>query len=303
MLFHSDHTLHHGHGDFLTEVLLHGLTETLKLIPFLFLTYLLMEFLEHKASDKLSGFIKKSGKLGPALGGALGAIPQCGFSSVAANLYAGRVITLGTLVAVFLSTSDEMLPILISGSFSPKTIIGIILYKSLSAILVGFIIDIAMRLMKRDNEDIEIDGLCEEEGCHCEDGIFKSALIHTAKISLFILVITLAINTAIFFIGEENIAAIMHDAPIISHLLAALVGLIPNCAASVALTTFFAEGIITVGTMLSGLFAGAGVGLLILFKVNKNLVRNLTVLGILVLSGVTLGFITDVSGFGAFLLS
>lgn len=310
-LIHSSHAGHSGiseffseHlggvGAFIEEVIFHGLLDTLPLIPFLFLTYLLMEFIEHRSSDKTVGFLKKAGTLGPVIGAGSGMIPQCGFSSVASNLYCTKIITMGTLVAVFLSTSDEMLPLLISNSsIGAKKIIFILIYKFTVAIMVGFAIDIALRFIRREEEKIDIDELCENDNCHCERGIFYSALHHTVKITLFILICTLAINTAIFFIGNENIAKIMYDKPVISHVIAAVFGLIPNCSASVALTEFYTSGFITLGTMLSGLFSGSGAGLLVLLKVNKHRRANLCIIGILVLSGIVFGLLADIIGFDA----
>ena len=278
---------------FLDEVLLHGLLDTLKLLPFLFLTYLLMEFIEHKATDKAERFMKKAGPVAPLIGGALGAVPQCGFSAAASNLFAGRVITVGTLVAVFLSTSDEMLPILISGKISAIGIAVILLYKAAVGIAVGFGADFLFRILRREREEINIDEICDNDNCHCERGIFYSALHHTLTISLFVLAVTLLLNTLIFFVGEENLGAIMYDKPIISHLIAAVFGLIPNCAASVVLSTLFADGLITVGTMMAGLFSGAGVGVLVLFRVNKHIKENLAVLLVLIGSGVVFGILAD----------
>ena len=278
---------------FLDEVLLHGFLDTLKLVPFLFLTYLLMEFIEHKATDKAERFMKKAGPVAPLIGGALGAVPQCGFSAAASNLFAGRVITVGTLVAVFLSTSDEMLPILISGKISALGIAVILIYKALVGIAVGFFADFLFRIFKREREEINIDEICDNDNCHCERGIFYSALHHTLTISLFVLIVTLCLNTLIFFVGEESLGAIMYDKPIISHLIAAVFGLIPNCAASVVLSTLFADGLITAGTMMAGLFSGAGVGVLVLFRVNKHIKENLTVLGILVGAGIVFGILAD----------
>ena len=287
----------HAEGDVLhgalEEIFLHGVLDTLKLIPFLFLTYLLMEFIEHRASAKAERFMNRAGKLAPIVGGLLGAVPQCGFSTAASNLYTGRVITLGTLVAVFLSTSDEMLPILISGNVPIGSVLVILAYKAAVGIAVGFAIDLVLRLMRRGRENINIDELCENDNCHCERGIIYSAVHHTLTISLFVLVITLAINALVFFVGADNLGAIMYDRPVIGHLIAAVFGLIPNCAASVALTELATEGLITVGTMMAGLFSGAGVGLLVLFRVNKHLKENLAVLGILVLVGTVFGLVFD----------
>ncbi len=275
------------------EIFLHGLLDTLKIIPFLFLTYLLMEFIEHKAGEKAEGFMKRAGVFAPVVGGALGAVPQCGFSAAAANLFAGRIITVGTIVAVFLSTSDEMLPILISGNVPAGTVALVMLYKTLVGIMVGLAVDLVLKLMRREPEKINIDAICDEDNCHCERGVWYSALHHTVTISIFVLIVTFAINALVFFVGEENLGAIMYNKPFVSHLIAAVFGLIPNCAASVALTTLCTEGLITAGTMMSGLFSGAGVGLLVLFKVNKKLKENLAIVGILLAVGVIFGLIGD----------
>ena len=310
-LLHASHSGHSGiseflskHlgriGEFLEEVVWHGILDTLPLIPFLFLTYLLMEFIEHSSSEKTVGFLKKAGPFGPLFGASCGIIPQCGFSSVASNLYCTKIITMGTLIAVFLSTSDEMLPLLISSSeIGASKIIFILLYKFISALTVGFIIDAVIRLMRKDRGEIDIDELCENDNCHCERGICYSALHHTAKITLFIFICTIVINAAVFFIGNDNIAKIMYDKPVISHVIAALFGLIPNCSASVALTEFYTTGFITLGTMLSGLFAGSGAGLLVLLKVNKHKRENICIIVILVLSGIFFGLLADIANFNS----
>lgn len=291
-----------GLSAFLEEVLLHGLLDTLKLIPFLLLTYLLMEFIEHKASGKTLGFIRRAGPLGPLPAALVGAIPQCGFSAAAANLYTGRVITLGSLVAVFLSTSDEMLPILLSGGFPAGDILIILAYKIVVAIAAGFAIDGVLRLLGRGKEDINIDELCDADDCHCERGILHSALHHTLTTGLFILLVTLLINAVIFLIGEESLSAIMYGRPVISHAIAAVFGLIPNCAASVTLATLASEGLITAGTMLSGLFSGSGVGILVLFRVNRSVKENLVITAILVAVGFVFGLLADFLPFLANLL-
>lgn len=275
------------------EVFLYGFLDTLKLIPFLFLTYLLMEFIEHKASGQTTAFIKRAGTLGPLPAALVGAIPQCGFSAAAANLYTGRVITVGTLVAVFLSTSDEMLPILLSGGFPITDILIILAYKVAVAIAVGFAVDGILRLFGKTREDINIDELCDRDDCHCERGILHSAIHHTLTTGLFVFLVTIFINAVIFFIGEEALAMIMYNKPFISHAVAAVFGLIPNCAASVTLATFASEGLITVGTMISGLFSGSGVGILVLFKVNKNLKQNVAITALLVITGFVFGLLAD----------
>ncbi len=302
-------TLLHAHKDgysdiwrgIFDEVLWHGLLDTLKILPFLFLTYLLMELIEHKASIKARAFMERSGAAGPAVGGLLGAIPQCGFSAAAANFYTGRVITLGMLISIFLSTSDEMLPIMISGKISAGAIFAILGYKAVVGILVGFAVDIALRLIRGAAEPINIDRICEEDDCHCENGVLLSAIHHTATVGVFVLLITFIINLLVFLVGTEAVAKVMYDKPFVSHLIASVLGLIPNCAISVALTDFCLEGFITVGTMLSGLFSGAGVGILVLFRVNKSYRENFAVVGILVLSGFLFGLLADVLNFSALL--
>ena len=281
----------------LREVVLDALIDTLKIIPFLFLTYLLMEFIEHKASGRTVALLEKSGKAGPAIGGLLGALPQCAFSAVAANLYTGRVISLGTLIAVFLSTSDEMLPIMITTGASWKSIALILGYKLTVGIVVGFLIDIILHLLRRDKKEIDIDEICDNDNCHCERGLLFSALHHTLTISAFILAVTLVINGLVFFVGEEALGSVMSRIPVLSHLIAAIIGLIPGCATSVALTTLGLEGIISGGTMMAGLFSGAGVGVLILVRLNRRLKDNLIIMGLLVGVGFVFGLLFDLFNF------
>lgn len=306
-LLHADHASHSGVfgfladrlgrvGEFIDEVLLHGFIDTLKLTLLLFLTYLLMEFIEHRASDKVKGMMTKAGCLGPVVGGVFGAVPQCGFSAAAANLYTGRVITLGTLIAVFLSTSDEMLPILVAGNMDIGKVMLILLYKCCVGIAVGFGIDLAMRMMRFKREEINIDEICDNDDCHCENGIVRSALHHTLSVSLFIFAVTVLLNTLVFFVGDEALSSSLFSVPVLSHILAALIGLIPNCASSVALTQFAMSGVISTGSMMSGLFAGAGVGILVLLKMNKHHRENAVILTLLVVSGVVFGLLADLVG-------
>ena len=280
-------------GHWAEEIFLHGLIETLKIIPFLFLTYLLMEFIEHRAGEKAEKFMQRAGVFAPVVGGALGAVPQCGFSAAVSNLFAGRIVSMGTVVAVFLSTSDEMIPILVSGRVSVGVVALVVLYKAVVGMSVGLLVDLVIRLVRRNAEPINIDAICDEDNCHCERGIWYSALHHTATISLFVLVITFALNALVFFVGEENLGSILNDKPVISHIVAAVIGLVPNCAASVALTTLCTEGLISAGTMMSGLFSGAGVGLLVLCKVNKKPKENILIIGVVVVAGIIFGLIGD----------
>lgn len=272
--------------------------DAIRLLPFLFLAYLLMEYLEHKTGNKTKEWIKKSGKFGPILGGALGIFPQCGFSVAAANLYAGRVITMGTLVAIFLSTSDEMLPILISRAAPISLIFGILIVKLIIGIIAGIAVDVFnLRFAKKhekteDTEEV-IGHICEKEHCHCEHGIFKSALKHTVNISIFIIIITFAINLLIYFIGEEKIANIISNVPVIGVLISAFFGFIPNCAGSVIITELYLSNLISFGAMIAGLLVGSGIGILILFRTNKHLKENLKITSILFGIGVFSGIIID----------
>lgn len=284
-------------GHFLYEVVLEGLWETLILVPFLFITYLVMELIEHKASDKVRATMTRAGSLGPLVGGVLGAAPQCGFSAAAANLYTGRVITLGTLVAVFLSTSDEMLPILVAGEVDIVNVVSIVVYKIVAAVIAGFAVDLALRLFGRGREEIDIDRMCDEDGCHCEEGVLRSALHHTVSVSLWCLGVILALNAVVFFVGDDLIGGIIVDIPVLSHLICALIGLIPNCAASVALSRLAVDGFITVGEMIAGLSSAAGVGLFVLFKMNKKLSENLMIVALVVIFGVIFGALADLLPF------
>ncbi len=300
-------TLLHAHtegegfsfGAFFEEVFLHGLLDTLKIIPFLFLTYLLMELIEHKASAKFMGFMKRSGPFAPAVSGLLGAVPQCGFSAAVSGFYTGGIVTVGTLIAVFLSTSDEMLPILISGKVRPGAILAILGYKVAVGILVGLAVDLILKLARHKRREISIDDICQDENCNCKNGIFPSALHHTLTIGGFLLAVTVLINALVYFAGSEALAEIFRGKPVITHIIAAAVGLIPNCAISVALTDFCINGYITVGTMLAGLFPGAGVGLLVLFKTNKSIRENAAIAGAIFASGVIFGLLADLIGFSS----
>lgn len=306
-MLHAEHSTHGSvadflsdklgrFGEFLDEVVLHGIIDTLKLVLFLFLTYLLMEFIEHKASERIKQGMTRAGSLGPLIGAIFGAVPQCGFSAAAANLYTGRVISLGTLIAVFLSTSDEMLPILVAGNMKIGTVLLIIVYKCAVGIAMGFTIDLVMKAMKFKKEDINIDEICDNDDCHCENGILRSALHHTLSVSLFILLVTLALNTLLFFVGEDALSGSLLTVPFVSHLLCALVGLIPNCASSVALTRLAMSGVIPTGAMMSGLFSGAGVGLLILYRMNRRPKENIIITALLVGIGIIFGLLADLVG-------
>lgn len=276
------------------DVILDAVIDTVKLIPFLFLTYLAMEYLEHKTGSKAQRLVQRAGRFGPVIGGLLGVVPQCGFSAAASGLYTGRVITLGTLFAIYLSTSDEMLPILISEQ-APIGLIGKILFaKAAIGIFAGMLIDFVLR-KKGVEEHEHIHEICEHDHCHCEEGagVFRSALTHTLQISIFILVVTFGLNLILHFVGEDALANLVLNRRILGPALAGLIGLIPNCAGSVAITQLYLEGAMSIGSAMAGLLTGSGVGLLILFRMNPDKKENLKILALLygigVLAGILIG--------------
>ncbi|MGN0306032.1 MAG: putative manganese transporter [Lachnospiraceae bacterium] len=267
----------------------HSIMDNIGLLPFLFLTYLVMEYVEHKTGNGVERVLKKSGPIGPLVGGLAGMIPQCGMSAAASSLYAGRMITVGTLLAVYLSTSDEMLPIMLSNAVKPITIINILLLKAGIGIAAGFLIDLVLRRGGKQEEKLKIHSICEHEHCGCEGGIVKSALRHTINIFLFILLITAVLNLGLEVLGEDNLFWEVLSQPVIGPILAGALGLIPNCAASIVITEMYLAGTIGFGTMMSGLVVGAGVGIMVLLRVNESKKESLKIIGLLYLIGVVAG--------------
>ena len=310
--------------DLIADIVLDAGKDTLALVPFLFLTYLALEVLEHVAGGRVNNTIRRAGTAGPAVGALLGIFPQCGFSAMAATLYAGRIVTLGTLAAVFLSTSDEMLPIFLAEQVAPMTILKIMGVKLMIGMVMGFVVDAVIRLARHDREKLRIHELCERDHCHCngdcdaceqqpelaydfehdeehehhhEGGsILRSALKHTVQVTVFIFVITLVLDGALELVGEDALGAFLGSNPVLSVLGSALVGLIPNCAASVVIAQLYVEGALGAGAMMAGLLVSAGVGLLVLFRTNRRLRQNLIVLAGLWATGVFWGLI--ISAFG-----
>lgn len=321
------------------HVLEHSISDTLYLIPFLFVTYLAMEWLEHRTAGKTQEAIQRAGAAGPIAGAVLGAVPQCGFSAAAATLYAGRVITLGTVFAVFLSTSDEMLPIFLAEQVPLDTILKILGVKIVIGMVMGFIVDAVLRIAQRDKQNLRIHELCERDQCHCTSdcatcennpelvyghhddcasgcthehhrhdhahdhdhshgwkGILKSALIHTAQVTVFVFVITIVLNGVLEVVGEDALAGFLGANPVLSVLASALVGLVPNCAASVVIAQLYVEGVLGAGAMLGGLLVSAGVGLLVLLRTNRHLKENLAIVGILYATGVAWGLVVNALG-------
>lgn len=272
----------------LTHMLEHAVLDALNTLPFLFLAYLLIEYMEHKASAKLKNGLQKLGPFGPVGGALIGIIPQCGFSVAASNFYAGRIISTGTLLAVFLSTSDEAVPILLSQPEMRCYILPMLGIKLLSAVLFGLLLDAVIRLLPNKREEAPFEELCAE--CDCDHhGVVRSALHHTVHIFLFILLVNLVMELAIHFIGEETISGLLLNGSVLQPFLTALIGLIPNCAASVILTELFAAGSLSFGSCIAGLCAGAGMGVIVLFRTNRRIKENLTVLGVLYAAAVFTG--------------
>lgn len=373
-------------ADVLLDSLADAVVDTLMLVPFLFVTYVLLEWLEHRAGEKSQRAIERAGAAGPVVGALLGAVPQCGFSAAASTLYAGRVITLGTLFAVFLSTSDEMLPIFIAEAVPLSQILGILGTKVVIGIIAGFAVDGVLHLLRHDREPQRIHELCEHDHCHCEkleeaeraegaaaahagttanvavaaatcadarvaagaagggagdarggahgasavagdvrtqahapaaaDGghasgegharvhsgkagvgtILRSAVSHTVQVTLFVFLIVLVLNLVLAAVGEDALAGFLNASPVLAVLASALVGLIPNCAASVAIAQLYVDGLLAPGAMLSGLLSAAGIGLLVLFRTNRSVKRNVQILAALWGIAVVCGLVVEALG-------
>ena len=255
--------------------------DTVTLIPFLFITYLAMEWLEDKTEEQSVAMLSRIKRFSHVLGAGIGLIPQCGFSAGAASLYSGGVITAGTLIAVFLSTSDEMIPIVI-------------------AFVSGIVVDAASHVIRYGfHADKHIHDLCERDHCGCEDeegGIFRSAFVHTLKITGFIFVISLVLSLIMGFAGKETIASMLSAIPLLGTIFTGIIGLIPNCAASVVIAQMYLEGLLTCGQLMSGLLVGAGVGLLVLFRTNTHHRENIAITAVLLGLGICWGVLIDILG-------
>jgi len=271
------------------EVITETITDNLKLLPFLFISFLIIEFFEHKLTAKSKKTIEKADKLGPLAGAILGIFPQCGFSVMATNLYITRIITLGTLIAVYLSTSDEMLPILIAEGANISIIIKLLLIKLAIGITIGFLLDF---LIKPHKKQISYH-ICEEEHCDCKHGIIKSSLTHTIKIFIFIFIITFILNLCIHLLGEDFLKELFIKNNWFTPFISSLIGLIPNCASSVALTELYLNNALTLAPTIAGLLTNSGIALIILFKSNKDLKENLKIVILLYIIGVLSGLIIE----------
>ena len=321
--------------EFIVHIVEHALEDTVALIPFLFITYLALEALEHAAGGRANDAVRRAGGAGPVVGALLGVVPQCGFSAMAATLYAGRVVTLGTLVAVFLSTSDEMLPMLVAERIDAGQLIAILGGKVAIALVTGIVVDLAIRALRHNarvhallrrtvlgvrrdgvetdvveqmaegGEDAEhICRLCEQDHCGCghdhhhehthgcghgahnhgherhdhHDGsgggkvraILLSALSHTVQVTVFILLVSMALVAVLETVGEGALEAFLSGNPLLAIFASALVGLVPNCAASVVITQLYLEGVLSFAPLMAGLLTSAGVGYLVLFRTNRH---------------------------------
>ncbi len=275
---------------------LDALIDSLKMIPFLYLIYLLIEFLEHKAGNRFPKLIGKTKGVGPLAGAFIGAVPQCGLAAASASLYSGKVITLGTLVAVFLSSSDEMLPILISEAVPVIRILKIVGLKILIALVSGYLVDLVFR--KKAVVDVEARNEAEDAfgSFHCHCNIFHSALRHTAEIFLYVFVFSFVLNVIIGLVGEDRLAGLLNSLPVVGEMIAALVGLIPNCASSVIITQLYIDGIIGAGPLFAGLLVNAGVGTLVLFRTNRNIRTSSAILALLYGIGLFWGVMISLVG-------
>ena len=356
--------------DLLIDILLDAGKDTLSLVPFLLVTYLALETLEHVAGDRVNGAIKRAGAAGPVVGSLLGIVPQCGFSAMAATLYAGRVVTLGTLVAVFLSTSDEMLPLLLAEQVPVQTMAMLLASKALIALITGFIVDAAIRGLRRNARahaairrtvlgtaanpahvncahddhtggDIidevaeagvsadHIHELCERDHCGCDEdegehghghhhdyghadehhhdhghshegapvlSIIRSAISHTVQVSVFIFLVTLILVAVLETFGESVIEQFLRGNEMLAVLGSALVGLIPNCSASVVITQLYLEGALQLAPMLAGALISAGVGYLVLFRTNRSARENALFLVMMYVIGAGWGLILSACG-------
>lgn len=338
--------------DFLIDIILDAAKDSLSLVPFLLVTYLVLEALEHTAGEHVNAAVKRAGAAGPIVGALLGVVPQCGFSAMAATLYAGRIVTLGTLVAVFLSTSDEMLPMLVAESVPVGTMAQILATKALIAVVSGFIIDALLHALRSnarvhatlrrtifgkpsdEAEDIvdefseagegasHIHELCEREHCGCDDEdehdhehahehghdhahehnhdhgghsvvghIVRSALKHTVQVTVFIFLVTLILVAILETVGEPVLESFLKSNTALAVTGSALVGLIPNCSASVVITQLYLEGVLGFGPMMAGTLVSAGVGYLVLFRTNNSARQNVCILIMLYVVAIAWGFV------------
>ncbi|MBR2712280.1 MAG: arsenic efflux protein [Bacilli bacterium] len=272
------------------DIIADTLLDSLKLLPFLFLTFIIMELFEHKLGNKANERLKKANKVGPLFGSLLAVIPQCGISASATNFYITRVISLGTLISVYLSTSDEMLPILISEKVDISIILKFLAIKVVIGMICGFVIDFIYRNKKKE----DIHEFCNDEHCDCEHGILKSSIKHTLNVIIYIIIFSFLLNIILHYYGESFLEKILMKNSPFGVFISSLIGLIPNCSSSIILTELYLKGLLSFGKVMAGLLVNAGVGLLILVKYNKDKKDTIKIIGILLIIGIISGLLLDI---------
>ena len=287
--------------DIIIESLLDALKDGALSIPILFLAYLLMELLEHSGRLNEGILHSYSRKAGPALGGLLGAVPQCGISGAAATLFSTGTISVGTMLAVFFATSDEMLPVMLASLTEGRgltlgAIAAIVGAKVVMGVALGYLVDAIAKAFFGGQKDIS--SFCQRENCDCDDegSPWKSALVHTLKIALMLIAVNFALNLILTAVGAERLGGTVLAMPVLGELLLALIGLVPNCSISVIITQGFLSGIIGLGGLFAGLLSNAGIGLLVLFRTNKNMKENLAIVGILFALSAVSGMLINLIG-------
>ncbi len=265
------------------HLFVHTFWDILYLIPYLYITYLILEYIEHHAHSKIRNFIQSANQKGPLYGAIVAPVSGCGLSVTGANLYATRLISIGTLIAIFLATADEMLPMLISAQIDKYIILKIIIFKTIFAVCAGFSLD---RLLKKKKQTFQIKKLCQQEQCGCHhDSIFKSALIHTIRITIFVFIISLILNTLFEIAGTHFMNDLTHKNPMSGIFLSAIFGLIPNCAVSIGLTQLYIDNVLPIYALIAGSFSNAGVGLLVFYKSSRSAIDTFKIAGILLVCG------------------
>ena len=271
------------------DVLGETLVDTAKMLPFLFLAYLLIEYIEHRHGERIEALLAGGGRWGAVPGAVLGCVPQCGFSAIASNFYASRVITLGTLMAVYLATSDEAIPLLVSMPAYWDKLAVLMVIKVLYAIVVGFVLDFVLRGVLPKGLRGGYTGYADEVDCHEEHSDAEAALRHTLEIFVFIFAFSLVFGMIVEGVGEDVFAEVLGGMGFFQPVVAALVGLIPNCAASVLLTQLYVEGALRFSSLVAGLCTGAGVGLAVLWRANPSWKQNLFITGLTWAAGAFVG--------------
>ena len=278
------------------DYLLDALIDSAKMLPVLYIIYLLMEFIEHKAGKNFPKLLGKTTAVGPLAGSLVGAFPQCGLAAASASLYSGKIITLGTLLAVFLSSSDEMLPILVSSAVPFVRILKIVGMKVAIAVVSGYAVDLVLRSRQRIDAQARREAEEAFSGFEHRSNIFICALRRTIEIFIYVFLFSFVLNLIIGLVGEDRLAAALSSVPVLGEVAAGLVGLIPNCASSVVITELFLDGIIGTGPMLTGLLVNAGIGTMVLIKTNKHAKENIVIVCMLYGIGLVWGVAAELAG-------